>query len=145
MNNESLFGEISFSPLSCCRKTLQSRGVLISSSSSAQFSLPSVCRTSAVFSANSRTQVTVQTSLSRGTWSSVSQPPDTGVKQEQKHHHPWRSGEVSLCWAETQQNFETFKNILGVEGKAEYKIILMLWLQIHTTQHLPGCKPMLMP
>lgn len=50
-------GKISFSLLSCNRKTLESSEVLISSSGSAQISLHSICMALAIFSANTGTWV----------------------------------------------------------------------------------------
>lgn len=139
MDNESLFGEISFSPL-------ESRGVLISSSSSSRSSLPSMCVMLAIFPASSRTRVTVQTSLSQGSVQ-LSGPAsrcrcEMGTETSSART---QRGEVSLCQAETRRTSETFENAEGVGGKAEYKIILMLWPQMHATQDLPGCKPALAP
>lgn len=139
MDNESSFREISFSPL-------ESRGVLISSSSSSRSSLPSMCVMLAIFPASSRTRVTVQTSLSQGSVQ-LSGPAsrcrcEMGTETSSART---QRGEVSLCQAETRRTSETFENAKGVGGKAEYKIILMLWPQIHATQDLPGCKPALAP
>lgn len=128
MHDELLFGEISFSPLSWGRKTLEKSDVLISSPGSAQISTCSTwygisslpCRHRFLSECLLLTRMTVPTSLSHGGAGGVC------AAQRAIHlvHRVWnekrnvvipvtQSGKVSLRWAKREVDFYMFESVVG--------------------------------